>query len=209
MAVPIVILKGIKAGIAILNDKRLKKMVGGLITILISPFVLIVVLVCALLNGTTNHNNSAVDLCLNGGDIPHNMPVEYAEYIEDMRDSLAIIDTAISDINSFIEDGNSIDRYMVRAVFYSLFFGSESLTSINHHQFVECFVNYEERINIWTDEDGIEHEEIYTVAVPIEEMEQVYTNILSIIGISITEENKINAKEIYKRSLNNTSKFYP
>jgi len=209
MAGSVIILKGIKAGVGVLTDKNLRKIVVWIIAIVLSPVILIIVLVCALLTGTTNHNKSAVELCLNGGDIPHSMPAEYVEYIEDMRNSLAIIDTAISDVSSYIEGENCLDKHMVRTIFYSLFFGSESLTSINHYQFVDCFVSCEEHINVWTDEDGIEHEETYTVAVPIEEMEKVYTNISSEIGISITEENKANAAEIYNRSLKGTGKFYP
>lgn len=209
MAGSVIILKGIKAGIGILTDKNLRKIVGWIIAIVLSPIILIIVLVCALLTGTTNHNKSAVELCLNGGDIPRSMPAEYVEYIEDMRNSLAVVDTPISDVSSYIESENCLDKHMVRAIFYSLFFGSESLTSINHYQFVDCFVSYEERINVWTDENGIEHEETYIAAVPIEELEQIYINISSEIGISITEENKVNAAEIYNRSLKDTGKFYP
>ena len=42
-----------------------------------------------------------------------------------------------------------------------------------------------------------EEEETYTVAVPIEDLEAVYENIHSAMGVEITEDQRINAESIY------------
>lgn len=49
---------------------------------------------------------------------------------------------------------------------------------------LDCFVAYEERTDTWTGEDGTEHAETYTVAVPIASLDTIYANICS---ESITE----------------------
>ena len=76
---------------------------------------------------------------------------------------------------------------------------------MEHRRFVDCFVTYEERTRTVTatDADGneITEEETYIVAVPVKELPVVYANISNTMGIAITQENQINATEIYYRVL--------
>ena len=68
-----------------------------------------------------------------------------------------------------MEDGDSLDSVRIKAVFYALYFGTDrlSLRSAAAKDFVDCFVEYEERVRIITvlDEEGkeIEIEESYVV----------------------------------------------
>ena len=145
MADPATLTAIAKAAAAALSDERTRKTIGWTIAAMLSPFILIIVLICSLLSGTTNHNNTAVELCFHGGVIPRSMPADYREYIGDMRHSFTLIDSAIAAVNEQMEDGDSLDDYRVKAIFYSLFFGAESPSRLEHRRYVDCFVTYEER----------------------------------------------------------------
>ena len=194
-----------KAAISALSDERLRKGIGWTIAAILSPFILIIVIICGLLSGTANHNNTAIQLSFYGGAISENIPEEYRGQIEDMRNSFTMLDERIEEVNGQMEDGDSLDSIRVKAIFYSLFFGDESPSRLQHRQFVDSFVTYEERTRTvtTTDSDGNEttEEETYIVAVPIRELPIVYENISLSMVMTVTHESRINATEIYYRVL--------
>ncbi|MDD4406150.1 MAG: M23 family metallopeptidase [Parabacteroides sp.] len=194
-----------KAALTALSNDKLRKGIAWTIGLILSPVILIVVLICGLLSGTADHNNTAVGLCFDGGVISGNVPEDYRGYIEDMRSSFTLLDGTIASVNSEMEDGDSLDSVKVKAIFYSLFFGADSPSKVEHRRFVDCFVRYEERTRTvtTTDSEGNEttEEETYIVAVPIKELPVVYANISSVMRITVTHENQINATEIYYRVL--------
>lgn len=200
MAIPVAAVA--KAAAAVLFNEKTRKTVGWLITAILSPVILIIVLICCLLSGTAEHNNSAVDLTFHGGNISSQVPAEYRQYIEDMRGSFSDLDSAVSEITPMIESGN-IDSTRMKAIFYALFFGAENLrmNASDYRSFADCFLRYEERTRTVTDEDGNETEETYTAAVPITDLNEIYTNLGNSLGRTITEENKVNAAQIYSRVL--------
>jgi murein DD-endopeptidase MepM/ murein hydrolase activator NlpD len=191
----------IKTAAATLTDENTRKRLGWLIAALLSPVILIVVLLCSLGSGFADHNVSVVQLCFQGGEIPDSIPEEYRAYIEDMVQSFALLDDRIDEINSQMEDDDSLDAIWVKAIFYALYFGEDSPSRRAHRQYVDCFVTYEEHTRIVTveDEDGneVETEETYTVAVPITDLATVYDNISSTLGIEISDEQRSNADSIY------------
>lgn len=200
MAVPVAAVAAKIAATVLTNDK-LRKTAGWIIAAILSPIILIIVLICSLLSGTSDHNNTAVGLCFNGGVISGNVPENYRGYIEDMRGSFALLDGSIASINAEMEDSDSLDSTRVKAIFYSLFFGADSPSRLEHRKYVECFVTYEERTRTVEHEDGTTGEETYTVAVPIRELPVVYANIASAMGTAVTHEHQVNASEIYHRVL--------
>ena len=202
MADPASITLAVKAAIAAATDKRTGKTVGVVIAAILTPFILIIVMIMSLLSGTADHNNSAVDLSFHGGSISSQVPAEYRQYIEDMRGSFSELDGAVSEITPMIESG-SIDSTRMKSIFYSLYFGVENLrmNASDYRAFAHCFVRYEERTRTVTDEDGNETEETYTVVVPITDLNEIYANLESSLGRTITEENKVNAAQIYSRVL--------
>ena len=202
MADPAPITLAVKAAIAAATDKRTWKAAGVVIAAILTPFILIIVMIMSLLSGTADHNNSAVDLTFHGGSISSQVPAEYRQYIEDMRDSFSDLDEAVSEITPMIESGG-IDSTRMKSIFYSLYFGAENLrmNASDYRAFAECFVRYEERTRTVTNADGNETEEIYTVAVPITDLNEIYANLESSLGRTITEENKVNAAQIYSRVL--------
>ena len=80
------------------------------------PLILTLALICSLLSGSAEHNNSAVLLCFHGGSIPDKTPAEYVAYIEDMRRSFTLLDDAIDAVNDMAEDSDSLDGIRVKAV---------------------------------------------------------------------------------------------
>ena len=97
-----------------------------IIAVVLSPVILLNVLICSLVSGTADHNNTAVDLTFHGGAVSEQAPLEYRQYIEDMRGSFGELDVAVSEITPQMESG-SIDSTRIKAIFYSLFFGAENL----------------------------------------------------------------------------------
>lgn len=197
MAVPVVAI--VKAAVAVLSNEKTRKAVGWVIAAILSPIILIIVVICALMSGTADHNNTAVDLTFHGGAISAQAPPEYRQYIADMRGSFGGLDGAVAEITPLIESG-SIDTTRMKAIFYALFFGAEN-SNMDFKTFADCFVRYEERTRTVTDEDGNETEETYTVAIPIQDLATIYAQLEAALGRAITEENRVNAAQIYSRVL--------
>ena len=195
MAVPVAALAKIAA--AALSDEDTRKRFGWIVAAICSPLILTLALICSLLSGSAEHNNSAVLLCFNGGNIPGKTPAEYVAYIEDMRRNFTLLDSAIDAVNDMTEDGDSLDGIRVKAVFYAIFFGEDTPSRRAHRQFVDCFVTYEERTRTVTAEDGTETEESYTVAIPIADIAAVYDNLENVLHLQLSEEQKSNADSIY------------
>lgn len=191
----------IKAAIAVLSNEEARKKVGWVIVAILSPLIVLVVLLCAILSGTSQHNVSAVELCFHGGSISASATPEYRGYIEEMRNSFARIDDVIAVINSQCEDGKSLDDTRVKAIFYALYFAAEQPGADGIRTFADCFVDYEERTRtvIITDEDGnvTEATETYTVATPVEDLAEIYERISQGMGIEVTTDHQSNADSIY------------
>lgn len=198
MADPILVARAVAMA---LSDERIRKSVGWTIVAVLSPIIVVVAIICGMLSGTANHNITALDLCFHGGVIAGNVPEDYREHIENMRSSFAVLDGAITEVNSNMEGGDSLDSTRIKAIFYSLHFGADQPSKVNSKAFVDSFVTYEERTRVVSSEDGSTHNEAYTVAVPIKEQPIVYENIAKTMGSLATNENKANATEIYYRIL--------
>lgn len=203
MADPATITLAVKAAIVAATDKRTWKVLGVIIASILTPILLIVVMITSLMSGTAGHNNTAVQLSFHGGVISGRVPEEYRQHIEDMRAAFKELDTVIATITPMIESGR-LDSTQVKAIFYSLYFGADSLQGIDYRAFADCFVCYEERTRTVTDSDGNESSETYTVAVPINSLPKIYIKLESTLDREITYENQANASEIYYRALYGT-----
>lgn len=148
---------------------------------------------------------TALELCFHGGVISASVPEDYRGHIENMRDSFFVLDGGAAELDGQMENGDSLDRTRVKAIFYALYFGEEQPSQRAHKQYLDCFVTYEERTRTVTEADDagneVEVEETYTVAVPIRDLSVVYENIRSKMGTEITAEDQANATEIYYRIL--------
>lgn len=171
----------VKAAILALTDENTRKKIGWVLAAILSPVILLIAFLCALGSGTASHNLSVVELCFYGGKVPSETPDEYRAYIEEMRAGFNLLDGSIENINELTEGEDGLDEIRVKALFYALYFGTDSPSQQDCQKFVSCFVTYEERTRTVTveHEDGTitEEEETYTVAVSIEDLEVIYQNI--------------------------------
>ncbi|MCI8652109.1 MAG: M23 family metallopeptidase [Angelakisella sp.] len=189
----------------LLTNKRTWKTAAIAVASILTPFLLIVVILCSMLQGTASHNNAAVRLTFKGGMIPLTMPSEYKTYITEMRSCFSKLDRAISAVESEMEGSDSLDSVRVKAVFYALYFGQDHLRlrSAAAKSFVDCFVTYETRTRTVTeyDENGdpYEEEETYIVAAPIRDLPVIYANVGRYAGREVTVDDSANITEIYLR----------
>lgn len=186
-----------KTTAAILTDEKARKTIGWTLVAILSPLILLIAVFCSILGGSADHNRSILHLCFDGGTLPPNTPAEYRVYIEDMQQSFSLLDKFITECNTMTESNNSLDAIRVKAIFFALYFGDESPSTRAHQQFADCFVTYEERTKTVSstapDGNEVNTVEHYTVAIPITDLETVWTNIQSAMGIPITIEQRSNA----------------
>ena len=151
-----------KAAATLLSNEKARKGLGWAVAAILSPIIVVIALLCALGSGAVSHNISAAQLCFQDGPLPADTPAEYRVCIEQTRASFAELDTVIADIQSNMEDGNSLDPIRVKAVFFSLYFGGEA-PSVS--QFAHCFASSETRTETVTEQDeegsDIEVERVY------------------------------------------------
>ncbi|NBI65986.1 M23 family peptidase [Pseudoflavonifractor sp. 60] len=185
MADPILLAK---AAAVLTTSESARKTVGWIIVAVLSPLIVVLAFLISYGAGSASSNISTVELCFYGGPIPDNLPEEYRARLEQTQNSLSELDNIVAEINAQTENSESLDAIRVKALFYALYFGAGSQP--DPRQFADCFVTYEERT-------GTEEDEDYTVAVPIENMEQVYQNIRSVLGVEPAAEQMENADSIY------------
>ena len=117
------------------TDKRVWKVIAVIIAALLMPIIIVILMICALVSGTESANQSLLDYSFKGASISQDFNDEQRNAIENMRDWIAELDTAIAEK----EDEYSLDGNMVRAVFYCLQFGAEIAAEFDYDSFCECF----------------------------------------------------------------------
>lgn len=203
MADPVSIIFAGKAVIAAATDPQMRKKAGVLIAAILTPFILIIVVITSLLSATADHNNAAVRLSFGDSILSGQMPEDYRQYIEDMRKSFSKLDASTAEITLMIEE-SCLDPVQVKAVFYSLYFGTDSLDRVDYRAFADCFVRYEERTRTRLSEDGTEQEETYTAAIALTSLPEIYARLGIALGRKIPYENQANASEVYYREMYGT-----
>ena len=125
----------IKAIITAATDKRVWKIVGIVIAAVLMPFIIVILMICALVSGVESANNDLLDYSFKDVSISQDFTDEQQKVIEDMRDWLAELDAVIAEK----ETEYSLDGDMVRAVFYCLNFGGELDEDFDYEMFCQCF----------------------------------------------------------------------
>ena len=192
-----------KAAVTLLSNEKTRKGLGWIVVAILSPVIVVAALLCALGSGASSHNTNVAQLCFQNGFLPLDVPAEFRACIKEMRTCFAELDEAIADVESNMEDGDSLDPIRVKAVFFSLYFGGEAP---DIGQFAGCFAASKDRTRTVTetDEDGneIEVEQTYTVTAPIEDMDTVYANLAASLGVEVTEVQKSNVDNVYSLIMN-------
>ena len=196
-----------KAVAAAASSKQGRTAVATVVAAVLLPFMLAVVVVLSLLDGTTNHNVAAVKQAFFRGTLTGQIPREYREYMEDIQKSFVSIDQLVSEIEN-LEDG-AVDDYRIKSLFYALYFGDEQPAIRVQRRFVDCFIQYEERIRQVENEDGTITEEPYLAAVYITDLELIYKNLEQYQGKALTYEQKYNALRIYQIVTSTAGETFP
>lgn len=193
-----------KTVLAALSSKKGRNTTGWIVVAVLSPIILAVALLCSLGTGTSQHNNAMVQVCFYNGSFSDDAPDEYAEHIAEMQEAFATLDSKIFAVNSETECAG-LDPNQVKAVFYVLCFDDGAPSSRAAGRFVNCFYTTETRtmlIPVETSDEEDEKtetkyiEEEYTVNVLLP-MSEVYDNLASLFGITITDEQIKNIDDIY------------
>lgn len=194
-----------KAAIAVGTNKRVRTGIASVLAGICIPFIFATLCILNLASAGADHNREAVRLTFHGGTIPITMPADYREYIEQMQQSFTQIDAVMNGIDA-VAEGTVLDRYLVKAVFYSLYFGGDwhELLESDYQRFVESFVNFEERTRMVTQEDGTQREEIYQVSVAITDMVELFERLKNHYGVEATYEQQSNAVNVWQLAKYNT-----
>lgn len=168
MAVPVVVLKAVATAA---TSKKGRNVLAVLIAAILMPIIIVILMICALVSGTENANQNLLDYSFKGVSISQDFTDEQRGAIENMREWLAELNTAIADN----EEKYSLDGDMVRAVFYCLQFGTEIFEDFDYDEFCECF-------------DGL----------TMEQLDEALQNICEKLPqYSITENQKIAIQNVY------------
>ena len=97
----------VKAAASILTNEKSRKAVGWVLTAVLSPIILLLAFFCTTFSGGAEHNRTVVDLCFHGGAVPEGTPAEYQAYIQEMRDSFALLDAAMQAVEGQMEEGTA------------------------------------------------------------------------------------------------------
>ena len=194
-----------KAAIAVGTNKKVWTGIASVMTVICIPFILATLCILSLASAASDHNREAVRLTFHGGTIPITMPADYREYIERMQQSFAQIDAVMDGIDA-VAEGDVQDRYLIKAVFYSLYFGGDwrQLTESDYQIFAESFVNFEERTRLVMHEDGTQGEEIYEAAIVITDRMELYERLKNHYGVEATYEQQSNAVNVWQLAKENT-----
>ena len=195
-----------KAALAVGTSKKFWTGVASVVVGICMPFILAIVCILSIASAGADHNRAAVRLTFDGGSIPPSMPVDYRRYIGRMQDSFAQIDEVMDEIDA-ITEGDKQDRYLVKAVFYSLYFGSGKayFTQSDYENFAACFVEYEERTKTVTNPDGTKSKKTYDIAIAVTDKVEIFNNLKSFYGKSITYEQQSNAVNVWYLAKYNTT----
>ena len=187
-----------KAAIAAGTSKKFWTGVATLIAALCTPIILGVMCILSIASGGADHNRAAVQYAFEGGIIPISMPTDYKEYIGQMQVCFTELDTVLAEIEG-ITEGELQDRYLVKSVFYALYFGSDSLwlDGEGYRRFADCFVDYEERTRTVQQEDGTTEEETYMAALAVTDKVAIFEKIKTSYGMETTYEQQANAVNVW------------
>lgn len=196
-----------KAAVAAASSKQGRTAAATVVAAVLLPFMLAVVMVLSLLDGTSAHNTAAVRQVFRGEIISNKIPQEYRGYLEDIQKSFTSINDLISEIEN-LDDG-PVDNNRIKSLFYAIYFGDRQPSVWAQKRFIDCFISYEERVRQVELEDGTTIEEPYQAAIYITDLELVYQNLEKYLKKTLTFEQKYNAMRIYQIATSVVEEIFP
>ncbi len=181
----------VKAALLLLTNEKTQKRVKTVLGVVLSPLLAIVLFLGGFGSASSDHNHAVVRAVFNQTPISDSVPVELKTQLELMQDYFVILNERIATIESEITEG-TLNKTTVRSLFFSTYFNQEnlSLTQEAIHQFVDCFVVKVEQPaeEEETEKDNEKESEPSIEVVVIQDMNQVYENLRSSLGIVLDDE---------------------
>lgn len=185
---------------AAITDERGQNAAGWVLLAILAPIIILIAALCAAASGGAEHNNSIVKACFYSLELSEKVPNEYRQHISHMRSAFSLLDSAVSEANMQMEDGNSLDPMRVKAIFFALCFGEDAPTARAANSFAECFYTMEQAVRRIEEEDDegniFIRDESYLRAVPLS-LENAYSNVRMLLGRDITDDDRNNISHIY------------
>ena len=184
----------VRAAAAVVTDKRGRKVIGAIIIAVLSPLILAIALICALLGGSSSHNSATIDFVFNGnGTLPAETPAEYRQYLENMRSAFGELDALIEVKTEELDEG-SLSPERIKAVFYALHFGGERLSFDEEYymNFIDAFI-------------GMRTEDGETITYALNGTGEIYSSMTDFLGRIMSVDEKANADAIYAQLVNGGS----
>lgn len=195
-----------RAAIVVGGSKKVRTGAAAVVAGICIPLILAVVCILNLASAGADHNRAAVRQVFHGGAVSTSMPAGYSDHIAEMQQSFVHIDAAMDEIDA-VAEGDVQDRYLVKAVFFSLYFGEDRLLmdGLDYQRFAESFVNFEERTRTVIGEDGTENMETYRASIAITDKVELFERIESHYGVAATTEQQSNALNVWHLAKYNTT----
>lgn len=187
-----------------LLNKENRNKIGKMLLAIMAPFLLVTSLTFSMAEGATQHNHAVISYIFYGGNLPRDMPNDYARFLSAFRNNFVSVENQIRQYTDEIVEG-SFDLEMMNIIVFSLYVDqdADAVLSLPIDDYVHCFMNREHIIEEQEpiiDEEGNEIEvpplEYYEVTV-LSDQDEIYSRITKLTGISVTEKQSI-ISEVYR-----------
>lgn len=163
----------IKYALMFAKSKTGRKVIAGVTFAVLSPFILLIVCICAIVGGGAKNNAMVVDYVFKDVAIPVEVSAESKLQIDGMRNAFAHIEAEVNR-HEFAKEEDRPDLLQMKSIFFSLFIGNP-MPSIDYTAYVNCFLN----------EEGTQ-----TIL-----LSQAYENLRK-IGLEIDDDGKMNVSQV-------------
>ena len=188
----------------VLFDKQSRDKIGKVLLAIAAPFLLATTVAFSMAEGATQHNHAVISYVFYGGNLPRDMPSDYARFLSAFRNNFVSVEQEIKQYTDEIVEGQ-FDLEMMNIIVFSLYVDkdTEAILSLPVDDYVHCFMDrqliIEEQEPI-IDEEGNEIEqppiEYYQVKI-LQNSEQIHQRISDLTGISVCEKHTT-INEIYR-----------
>ena len=172
--------------------------IASVLAALCLPVILAVMCYISIASGGTEHNRAAVHLAFDGGEAPDGMPADYQAYVRQMQESFAELDAILDDIDGMTE-GELCDRYLVKSVFYSLYFGADRvrLETDDYKNLQTVLWIMRSGHKTQSRRTGQSHWRSIPWQLPLGDKTKIFQKLASDYGVTATYEQQSNAVNVW------------
>ncbi|MBE6107374.1 MAG: hypothetical protein E7192_01880 [Erysipelotrichaceae bacterium] len=187
-----------------LLNKENRDKIGKVLLAIAAPFLLIASLTFTMAEAATQHNRAVISYVFYGGNLPRDMPQDYARFLSAFRNNFVSVEQEIKQYSDEIVEGE-FDLEMMNIIVFSLYVDqdADAVLSLPVDEYVLCFMDREHIIEEQEpiiDEEGNEIEqppiEYFEVKI-LQNTEEIHERISQLTGISVCEKHTT-INEVYR-----------